>query len=78
MFLAKILLAMFGQKKPLKNRLVVIHVAENFFTCVCLLLLSFLIEHMAMLTHSYIRMMLNISGTSQVWHVLVLKDTAVI
>ena len=22
---------MFGQKKPLKNRLVVIHVAENFF-----------------------------------------------
>lgn len=73
MFLAKILLAMFGQKKPLKNRLVVIHVAEA-----CLLLLSFLIEHMAMLTHSYIRMMLNISGTSQVWHVMVLKDTAVI
>ena len=69
---------MFGHKKPLKNRLVVIHVAENFFTCVCLLMFSFLIEHLAMLTHSYIPVMLNISGTSQVWHVMVLKDTAVI
>ena len=69
---------MFGHKKPLKNRLVVIHVAENFFTCICFLMLSFLIEHVAMLTHSYIRMMLNISGTSQVWNVMVLKDTAVI
>ena len=78
MFLAKILLAMFGHKKPLKNRLVVIHVAENFFTCVCLLMLSFLIEHLAMLTHFYIHMMLNISGTSQVWHVMALKDTTVI
>ena len=78
MFLAKILLAMFGHKKPLKNRLVVIHVAENFSTCICLLMLSFLIEHLAKLTHFCIRMMLNISGTSQVWHVMELNDTAVI